>query len=53
MKREAGYYWVKQVGEWLIGHYEGTWTLCGRQDYPFTDEDLDEIDERKIERNAE
>ena len=52
--REEGYYWVKWDDDWVISYYtkpfyEGdtTWQI---HIYDLTDDKLEEIDERRIER---
>lgn len=54
MKREEGYYWVKYHNKWVISHFDPdmTWCLTG-WDMELDDKDLDEIDERRIERMPE
>ena len=54
IKRETGYYWVKihEVSEWEILWYSQSYTSWqdGEEIICYDDEDLFEIDERKIER---
>jgi hypothetical protein len=52
MKRESGYYWVRFYDEWEVARYYSEskeWQLTGA-DRHFSDNSLNEIDERKIER---
>lgn len=50
MKRENGFYWIKWDGRWLIAEYvQGEWYVTQRLSY-LDDTDLEEIDERRIER---
>ena len=57
MKREDGFYWVRENGanEWTIGEFvnsigrSGGWWGHGSETY-CTDDDLAEIDERRILR---
>lgn len=53
MNRQAGYYWVKLHGEWVIAkwYFENGyhWDLFDGG-MPFKDNQLEEIDERRIER---
>ena len=50
MKREPGFYWVKWDGLWMVAEYaQGDWYLTQRFSI-LNDIDLEEIDERKIER---
>lgn len=54
MKREAGYYWVREHGDCLfvIGFYciNGWWYLPTKY-LTFIDKDFEEIDETPITRN--
>lgn len=52
--REPGFYWVRHHSRWwTIGQwgaeYEPSWEIVG-QSGTFQDEDMSEIDERRIER---
>ena len=52
--REQGYYWIKWDGDWFVSyytkpHYEGEYTWQVGID-GFTDDELEEIDERRIVR---
>lgn len=52
MKRESGYYWIKYGDYWYVGHYDSVWffrTVYGENNFA-RDDELNEIDERKIER---
>lgn len=53
MKRESGYYWVKdRDGDWIIAYFYGStkeWQIIGI-DSEFKDSEFDEINETKIER---
>lgn len=52
MKRSTGFYWVKTQDGWTIGEYfDDGWNLF-EDSLVYIDENFDEIDERKIERNA-
>jgi len=54
MERESGYYWVKLSTDWIVAEYDDKykcWYFTGTI-IEGTDSDLDEIDERKIERNG-
>lgn len=53
MKREPGYYWVKDDGEWEIAKWFEWYPGKCEWDYfdrSRNDEDFEEIDERRIER---
>lgn len=55
MKRESGFYWVKCDKEWIIAEYwqpTNIWFVCGEVT-KWSTSDLDEIDERKIERDGQ
>lgn len=49
MKRESGFYWVKYKGEWIVAKWNGFWFRTGVWKID-QDSDLEEIDERRIER---
>jgi len=52
MKRESGYYWVRDGVNWYPARWESepqTWLVCGVED-EYADYEFDEIDERRIER---
>jgi hypothetical protein len=52
MNREPGFYWVKW-NNWLIAEYiDNKWQITGWED-DYTDDDWNEIDERRIEREPE
>jgi hypothetical protein len=50
--RQPGPYWIKYHGrEWEIAYWYGDfWIMFGLEDYPKKDDELDEIDENRIER---
>ena len=48
--REAGFYWVKRWGEWLPAEWNAKWWSLPGTDECFWDRELDEIDDRRIER---
>lgn len=53
--REPGFYWVKRVDwdpEWFVANWRGDrWFSCG-DECEFTDDALEDIDERRIVRCA-
>lgn len=50
MKREPGYYWVKLNNKWIVAYWMAKeWWIAGSYNGA-SDNDLDEIDERRIER---
>ena len=50
--RESGYYWVGFLGcNWQVHYWSGQVWLLGR--HHFHDNDLSEIDERRIVREVE
>lgn len=50
MERVEGFYWVKYEGEWIIAEYDmNEWYKTGVENF-YEDSHLDEIDERRIER---
>lgn len=53
--REAGYYWVFNLGCWQIFFWSelcGCWFAPGEEE-KIRDSDLEEIDERRITREGE
>lgn len=49
--REPGYYWVRYFGDWVVSEWNGEhWLITGSGLLSRSDEDMDEIDERRIER---
>ena len=53
--RESGFYWVKRFGKWSIAEWEerySDWWMTGT-DECFSDDELGEIDERRIVREVE
>ncbi len=52
MKREKGWYWVltKKSKQWICYAWDGSYWVHGFID--FTDEDFEEIDERRIIREV-
>ena len=59
-QRDPGFYWVRQYGEWEVAKFDGDcWHFAwqtedgyqtGHYHTPDTDDDLEEIDERRIVR---
>lgn len=52
MKREEGYYWVKNGDVWIIAQWTiinkyGSWSVCGNEN-EYSTNHFDKIDERKI-----
>ncbi len=56
MKRETGYYWVVKENVWQVGQWTDAWSTTGPywiftgNESRFDDDEVGEIDERKIER---
>jgi hypothetical protein len=50
--RQPGPYWIKYHGrEWEIAYWYGDfWIMFGLEDYPKKDDELEEINENRIER---
>lgn len=51
--REDGFYWVLTYGRWEVAEWSQdyeSWAICG-DDVMHTEEFVDKIDERRIERN--
>ena len=50
MKRESGFYWVIHEGKWVIAEWDSdTWFITSDNWY-YSDEEFDEIDETQIVR---
>ena len=52
--RETGFYWIKIYDEWVIAYYSGNhskfpWDMIGT-DEPYSNDDIQEIDEKQIKR---
>ncbi len=57
--RAQGYFWVRYENEWHIAEWDynsklgdNVWWVCGFPDY-FTEEDLQEIDEKMIPKHKD
>lgn len=51
--REAGFYWVKHKGRWVVAEWEpryGDWWLTGT-DECFFDDEFDEMGEQPIRKD--
>lgn len=59
MARDAGFYWVRWGGDWIVALFcisdyvgeEDFWMLPGEND-EYADRDFEEIDDRKINRKG-